>query len=224
MMNTQVRLSRTATLVARMDQAELRLCRQFNALVHRAYRALGPAQGRGGVALTTKSGEPITAVYGFASMMLKVLADQKPTYVACAFDTAAPTFRHEAYQDYKAQRPEMPDDLKPQFGRVKELLETFSIPIYEVDGWEADDVLGTLDDYPTRSGYLIAPVVVWSPGVTVTPNPDEVAAAYRQMADAGLDGMAIGLVNYIDDFPHLRDEVLPRMERLGLRLPARPDA
>ena len=126
-----------------------------NALVHRAYRALGPAQGRAGVAFTTKAGEPVTAVYGFASMMLKVMADHKPTHMACTFDTPVPTFRHVANVDYKATRPEMPDDLKPQFGRVKELLEAFGIPIYELDGFEADDVLGTLSRQAAERGMEV---------------------------------------------------------------------
>jgi len=126
-----------------------------NALVHRAYRALGPSQGRAGVAFTTKAGEPVTAVYGFASMMLKVMADYKPTHMACTFDTPVPTFRHVANVDYKATRPEMPDDLKPQFGRVKELLEAFGIPIYELDGYEADDVLGTLSRQAAERGMQV---------------------------------------------------------------------
>ncbi len=133
-------------------EAPLLLMFDGNALVHRAYRALGPAQGRAGVAMSTKSGEPVTAVYGFASMILKVMADYKPTYIACTFDTPVPTFRHDAYADYKAQRPEMPDDLKPQFGRVKELLDAFGIPIYELDGYEADDVLGTLSLQAAEKG------------------------------------------------------------------------
>src|SRR5437867_972251 len=86
-----------------------------NSIVYRAYFAFGAAQGRSATALTTKSGEPVTAVFGFASMMLKVIADYKPTHIICAFDTHAPTFRDSLYDAYKAGRAAMPDDLRPQF-------------------------------------------------------------------------------------------------------------
>ena len=115
-----------------------------HALVHRAYHALGPASGRSGVAMTTKSGEPVTAVYGFASMLIKVLNEYQPTHVICAFDTHAPTFRDALYTEYKAGRAAMPDDLRPQFDRVRDLLAAFNIPTYEMDGFEADDILGTI--------------------------------------------------------------------------------
>ncbi|MBI2304832.1 MAG: DNA polymerase I [Chloroflexi bacterium] len=108
-----------------------------NALVHRAYHAL-PRLTVG------KTGEVVNAVYGFASMLLKVLHDLQPTYVIAAFDMAAPTFRHREYRDYKAQRPKMAEELGPQFARVRQLLDGFGIPIYEMEGYEADDVLGTL--------------------------------------------------------------------------------
>ncbi|MBI2887109.1 MAG: DNA polymerase I [Chloroflexi bacterium] len=123
-----------------------------NALVHRAYHAFAAASGRSAVALTTKEGEPVSAVYGFASMLLKVLNEHQPTYIACAFDTHVPTFRHEQYQEYKAGRARMPDDLPPQFDRVRQLLEAFNIPIYEIDGYEADDVLGALCQQASAQG------------------------------------------------------------------------
>ncbi|HLC29161.1 MAG TPA: 5'-3' exonuclease H3TH domain-containing protein, partial [Dehalococcoidia bacterium] len=122
-----------------------------NALVHRAYHAFAAASGRSAVAMTTKSGEPVTAVYGFASMLLKVLNEYAPTYIACAFDTHVPTFRHEEYADYKAGRAKMPEDLAPQFGLVRELLAAFNIPIYEIDGYEADDVLGALSQQASQA-------------------------------------------------------------------------
>ena len=115
-----------------------------NAMVHRAYHAFAAARGRAAVPMTTKSGEPVAAVYGFASMLLKVLTEYQPTHVACAFDTHAPTFRDAMYDEYKAGRAPTPDDLIPQFDRVKDLVRAFNIPIYELDGFEADDVLGAL--------------------------------------------------------------------------------
>lgn len=107
-----------------------------NALIHRAYHALPP--------LTTKTGELVNAVYGFSSVLLKVINDLKPDYILASFDLAAPTFRHEEYKEYKATRVKAPDDLYAQIGRVKEVVKAFNIPIYEKQGYEADDVIGTM--------------------------------------------------------------------------------
>jgi len=108
-----------------------------NALVHRAFHALPPLT-------VSKSGEMVGAVYGFALMLLKVINELKPTHYAIAFDKAAPTFRHQLFDQYKAQRPKTPDELVNQLGRVRQLVEAFHIPIFELDDYEADDVLGTL--------------------------------------------------------------------------------
>jgi len=108
-----------------------------NALVHRAFHALPP--------LTVgKTGEVVGAVYGFALMLLKTISELKPTHYAIAFDKAAPTFRHQLFDQYKAQRPPTPEELVNQLGRVRQLVEAFHIPIFELDGYEADDALGTL--------------------------------------------------------------------------------
>ncbi len=107
-----------------------------NAILHRAYHAMPP--------LTTKKGEPVGAVHGFISMLLRVIQDLKPTHIAVAFDRKEPTFRHEEYEPYQAHRPEMDKDLVPQFDKAKEVVKTFGIPIYDKVGFEADDVIGTL--------------------------------------------------------------------------------
>jgi len=107
-----------------------------NALVHRAYHALPK--------LTTKKGELVNAVYGFISILLKVLNELKPDYVAATFDLAAPTFRHEEFEEYKATRVKAPQELYDQLVRVKQVLGAMNIPIYEKEGFEADDVIGTL--------------------------------------------------------------------------------
>lgn len=107
-----------------------------NALIHRAYHALPP--------LTTKQGEVVNAVYGFAMTLLAVLEKWKPDYIAASFDLAGKTFRHEAYGDYKATRVKAPDDLYAQIPRVKDVVRAFHIPIYEKEGYEADDCVGTL--------------------------------------------------------------------------------
>ena len=108
-----------------------------NALVHRAFHALPPLT-------VSKTGEIVSAVYGFALILLKTINELKPTHYAIAFDKKAPTFRHKMFEQYKAQRPPTPDELVNQLGRVRQLVEAFHIPIFELDDYEADDVLGTL--------------------------------------------------------------------------------
>ncbi len=124
-----------------------------NAIVHRAFHAFGAARYRQEKPLTvSKTGEVVSAVYGFASMLLKVLNDLKPTHYAIAFDKKGPTFRHELFDDYKAQRPPTPVELVDQLGRVKDLVKAFSIPLFEIDKYEADDVIGTLSDQAGKQG------------------------------------------------------------------------
>ena len=108
-----------------------------NAILHRAYHALPKT-------LTTKDKKPINAVYGFVSMLLKIIQDLKPTHIACAFDRKEPTFRHKEFKDYQAHRPEMDEALSTQFDKAKTTVKAFGIPIYEKAGFEADDVIGTL--------------------------------------------------------------------------------
>ena len=107
-----------------------------NAILHRAFHALPP--------LTTKTGEPINAVYGLVSMLLRVVSDLNPTHIAVCFDVKAPTFRHKAFKEYQSQRPPTHDDLSSQFEKAKRVINSFGIPIYEKAGYEADDVIGTL--------------------------------------------------------------------------------
>ena len=94
--------------------------------------------------MTSPEGYATNAVYGFTTMLLKIIREKKPDYIAVAFDTAAPTFRHEAFADYKAQRKPMPDDLVAQMSWIREILDAYSVPVFAVEGYEADDVLGTL--------------------------------------------------------------------------------
>lgn len=116
-----------------------------NALVHRAFHALPPLT-------VTKTGEMVNAVQGFASTLLKVLGEIKPTHWAIAFDRPTPTFRHEKFEEYKAQRPRTPDELVTQIERVHQLAEAFHIPVFEIDGFEADDILGTLSRQANERG------------------------------------------------------------------------
>jgi len=107
-----------------------------NAIIHRAYHALPP--------LSTKKGELVNAVYGFTSTLLSVISQFKPDYVVASFDLASPTFRHEKFDDYKANRVKGDDELYAQIPRVKEVVKAFNIPIYEKAGFEADDIIGTI--------------------------------------------------------------------------------
>jgi len=94
--------------------------------------------------LTTPVGQPINAAYGFASTLLHIIAVLKPKYLAVAFDESGPTFRHEEFAAYKATRPEAPDALKSQFPIIRELVPALGLPSFSVQGYEADDVIGTL--------------------------------------------------------------------------------
>ncbi|MCI0794967.1 MAG: DNA polymerase I, partial [Chloroflexi bacterium] len=109
-----------------------------HAMVYRSFHAIS-AQAHLSVSAT---GEDTTAVVGFTNTFLRALQDWRPTYCAIAFDTSAPTFRHVRFEAYKAQRPAMPDELRHQFDRVKQLMRGFGVPIFEADGYEADDIIG----------------------------------------------------------------------------------
>lgn len=94
--------------------------------------------------LTTSSGEMVNAVFGFANILLTVIRDLDPTHIAVSFDREKPTFRHKEYEGYKAQRPETPQELVDQQSRVEEVVKVLNIPTFAVEGFEADDVIGTL--------------------------------------------------------------------------------
>ncbi|OGD58478.1 hypothetical protein A3I57_03435 [Candidatus Beckwithbacteria bacterium RIFCSPLOWO2_02_FULL_47_23] len=108
-----------------------------HAMVFRAYYAFPTS-------LTTPKGELINAVYGFASILLTIIKDLHPEYLAVTFDLDKPTFRHQEFVGYKAQRPEVDIQLTDQLGRVREVVRSMNLPIFEVEGFEADDVIGTL--------------------------------------------------------------------------------
>ena len=115
-----------------------------NGLIYRGYFALPP--------LTTSKGELVNAVFGFSSIVLRGFQDIQPDYVAVAFDLSGPTFRHERFADYKATRLRMPDDLRDQFPKVREVVKALRIPVYELAGYEADDVIATLTVQAERDG------------------------------------------------------------------------
>ncbi len=113
-----------------------------NALVHRAWHALPP--------LSTKDGTLVNAVYGFLSLLFKVVAEREPAAVAVTFDKAGKTFRHEAYEAYKATREKKPDELFAQIPILKEALTALGIPVYEVSGYEADDAIASIASQAVR--------------------------------------------------------------------------
>ena len=120
-----------------------------HAIIHRAYHALP-------VLTLPKTGEAVQAVYGFTTILLRILRELKPDYIAACFDMAGPTFRHKAYEQYKATRPETPADLISQFAHVKEVVRAFDIPILEKEGYEADDIIGTITNrIPEEDGLEI---------------------------------------------------------------------
>lgn len=106
------------------------------AILHRAFHAIPP--------LTNKKGEPTNAVYGFVSTILRVVTDLKPDSLAVCFDVKVPTFRHKEFKEYQSQRPPMADELSSQVQKTKDFLEAAGIPIYLKEGYEADDLLGTI--------------------------------------------------------------------------------
>ena len=107
-----------------------------NAIMHRAFHALPP--------LNNQDGKPTNAVYGFFMMLLKIVEDLQPEYLVVCFDRKAPTFRKQMYVGYQATRPKMSDDLSPQFKMVHKALDEAKIKHFGVDGYEADDLIGTI--------------------------------------------------------------------------------
>lgn len=107
-----------------------------NSIIHRAFHALPP--------LTTKKGEVVGAVYGFLLVLFKAIKEFQPDFVAATFDVPGPTFRHEKYKGYKAKRPKAPEELYQQIPKVKEVLKSFDVKIFEKQGFEADDIIGTI--------------------------------------------------------------------------------
>lgn len=120
------------------QEGQLLILIDGHALVHRAHHAMREP-------LTVQStGEVVSGVYGFLNMFLRAIEEWKPTHCIVTFDVSAPTFRHKAFEEYKAQRPPTPPELRDQFGRVKQFMEAFNVPVFELAGYEADDILGTL--------------------------------------------------------------------------------
>ncbi len=118
-----------------------------NGLIYRGYFALIETP------LTTSKGELVNAVFGFSNIVLRAIQDVRPDAFAVAFDLGRPTFRHERYAEYKATRQRMPDELRGQVPKVREVVRALNVPIYEREGFEADDVIATLVGQAEASGF-----------------------------------------------------------------------
>ncbi|WP_196001603.1 DNA polymerase I [Clostridium sp. 1001271B_151109_B4] len=168
-----------------------------NSLLNRAFYAIPP--------LTNSEGIHTNAVYGFTNMLFKMKEEIKPDYIVAAFDRKAPTFRHKEYEDYKAGRKKMPPELGEQFPLVKEVLNLLAVNIYEIDGFEADDIIGTLAQFAEKNGIEVfivtgdrdalqlasdnIKVVITKKGVTET-------AVYNK--DAFIEEFGVTPTQYID--------------------------
>ncbi|KKU86795.1 MAG: polymerase protein, partial [Parcubacteria group bacterium GW2011_GWA2_47_9] len=117
-----------------------------NSIIHRAYHALPP--------LTTANGEVVNAVYGFLLVFFKALNDFSPDYIAAAFDFPAPSFRQKVFKPYKAKRPSAPPELYSQIPKTKEVLCAFKVPVFEKEGFEADDIIGTVARFAQKQQVL----------------------------------------------------------------------
>lgn len=117
-----------------------------NSIIHRAFHALPP--------LTNKKGEPIGAVYGFLLAFFKSIKDFEPDFVVACFDVHAPTFRHKKFKQYKAKRPPAPKELYDQIPKVKKVLKVLNVSIFEKQGFEADDIIGTIAKLAPRKQVI----------------------------------------------------------------------
>jgi DNA polymerase-1 len=119
-----------------------------NAIAYRSYYAFIQRP------LTNSKGQNTSAVYGFVTFLNRILTHEAPDYIAVVFDTGAPTFRHKEYKEYKATRQKMPEDLFSQLAIIKDIVNAYKIPVLEMDGFEADDVIGTLAKRAESEGAL----------------------------------------------------------------------
>ncbi|HOP48660.1 MAG TPA: DNA polymerase I [Desulfobacteraceae bacterium] len=151
--------------------------------IHRAYHAIRN--------LANSSGFPTNVIFGFTKMILKLLADRNPTYIAIVFDSKGPTFRHELYQDYKANRPPMPEDMAVQIPFIKSIISKMKISSIEKQGYEADDIIGTLARVCEKNGFSV---------VMVTGDKD-----FRQLVTPHIS-MLDTMKDTVTDYEKLKDE------------------
>lgn len=131
-----------------MENKENFIIIDSNSVIHRAFHALPP--------LTSKDGKVVNAVYGFLLVLFKLIKELKPKYIAACFDLPEPTFRKQAYEQYKAHRKKAPDELYEQIPVVKEVLKKFNVPIFEMSGYEGDDLIGTLAQKSKKNNIIVS--------------------------------------------------------------------
>ncbi len=164
-----------------------------NALLHRAYHATPP--------FTTSKGELVNAVFGFSAMVLKVIAELHPEYLAIAWDEKGPTFRHQAYTQYKATRGPADDGLSGQYKRVHEIVRAFNIPEFKLAGYEADDLIGTLAVQATQlpaTNYQLQIIIVTGDRdiMQLIDERIKVLMPKKTLADVGLYGVEEFVAKY----------------------------
>ncbi|MFP3982613.1 MAG: DNA polymerase I [Desulfurivibrionaceae bacterium] len=164
-----------------------------NAYIHRAYHAISP--------LANSRGLPTHAIYGFLNILRRVIKEKSPDYLAVAFDTRGPTFRHQIYKNYKANRPAMPEDLSCQIPYIKKIVQGYNIPILEQEGMEADDLLASVTSHFSSRGEPIVIVsgdkdllqlinettIVWDPMKDLVFDNDKVREQYQVEPEQILD-------------------------------------
>jgi len=168
-----------------------------SAYIHRAYHAIR--------SLTNSKGFPTNAVFGFTRMLLKLMQDRAPEYVAMCFDARGPTFRHEIFKEYKANRPPMPEDLSVQIPYIKAVTEGYNLTVYEAPGYEADDLIGTFSREALASGFRVVMVtgdkdfmqlvtdraVIWDPMKDETIDLDKIQVSKGVRPDQIVDVMGL---------------------------------
>lgn len=150
-----------------------------NSYFHRAFHAIK--------ALANSKGAPTNAVYGFTTMILKILRERKPDALAIVFDSPVPTQRHKLYEQYKAHRPETPGELIIQIPRIKEIIKAFNIPVFEMPGYEADDVICTLARKAVRLGGQHPRVFIVTGDKDMMQAVDSFIKIYDPMKDVVID-------------------------------------
>lgn len=177
-----------------------------NAIVHRAYHALPR--------LTTKNGEIVNAVYGFFLVLFKTIKELTPDYMAIAFDVSGPTFRDKIYRGYKAKRPSAPQELYDQIPLIKKILSSFNIEIFEKEGFEADDIIGTISVLAKK--IQIYPAIE---AIIVTGDSDSFQLINRQtrvcFLKRGVKEMAIYDINAIKEKYQISPDQFPDFKGLA---------
>lgn len=175
-----------------MDKNEIYLI-DGSAYLYRAFHAIK--------GLKTSSGHPTNATFGFTRILLKLLNDKNPEYIGMFFDAKGPTFRHEMYKEYKANRPPMDEDLATQIPDIKEVVCAMNIPIVEKQGMEADDLVGTFSKMAVEKGFKVVMVtgdkdfiqlvnkdcIIWDPMKDIIIDLDAVRTEYGLSPDQFVD-------------------------------------